>query len=446
MGDTDLLQIRFGYGLGRASGATDPEAMLTAALAPDETVRRYPVLPFAEAMILEGQRRAARGDDPERARALRTRIRAEPGRSMAATFARLLDTPAPLRERLVWFWADHFTVVARNEAQRAGTAGYIDEAIRPHVTGRFIDMLKAVSRHPAMLLYLDQHASVGPDSAVGQDLDRGLNENFARELMELHTLGVGGGYGQGDVRAAAELLTGMTLDKARRFTFRPALAQPGPETVLGQTYGGDGPARLADIDTLLEDLARHPDTIRHLAAKLAVHFVADDPPPGLVADLADTWAESDGDLAVVTRRLVTHPDALSRLPGKVKSPMTFMVSALQALGLRGTDLQALARRDVARLIATPLKAMGQPFLRAPGPDGWPEQAADWITPQGLAERINWAGRVVKRWGQEIEDPRAFLDASLRGIADDALRFAVAGAETRAEALVLVLASPAFNRS
>ena len=448
-----VLRTRFGYGFGPRAAPVTPDALITAATGPDPVAARYPVLSFPQAMALELRRHDAHlaaktGDADAKAEVatLRDALRAAPVQGVQAAFARILDSDAPLRERLTWFWADHFTVSGRNIAQVAGTAGYVDEAIRPHVMGRFADMLKAVGQHPAMLAYLDQHASAGPRSRHGQRTGRGLNENYARELLELHTLGVGSAYTQGDVRETAELLTGLSLNKSRGFAFRNNMAEPGPETILGETYGSDAAAQLHDITGFLDDLARHPTTVRHLVNKLVVHFVSSDPPPPLVDDLIDTWQATDGDLAAVTETLVRHPLAQTEPLHKVKAPMTFMASVMLALGLRGADIAQLEPRDVRRIIAGPLSRMGQPFLRAPGPDGWSEDAADWITPQGLAARIGWAVWSVRLWGQGVDDPLAFLDRTLPGRADGTLRFAVGGAETRADALTLVLASPAFNRS
>ena len=301
-------------------------------------------------------------------------------------------------------------------------------------------------RHPAMLAYLDQHVSFGPDSSLGKRGKRGLNENFARELIELHTLGVGGSYTQRDVREAAELLTGLTLNKARAFAFNPAMAQPGAESVLGVSYGSDAVASLSDIEAFLEDLARHPQTLRHVTTKLAAHFVDDDAPSALVADLEATWRDTDGDLAAVTTALVTHPLSRSLPPRKIKPPMIFMASVLLALGLRGGAVGAWTRSDLVRFLESPLKAMGQPFLWPTGPDGWPEDGASWITPQGLSARINWSGWMVRLWGQQIEDPRRFLEATLHGRAGADLRSAVSAAETRPDALMLIFASPDFNRN
>lgn len=453
MADSQMLNIRFGYGFGPRVRQAGSAAFLATATGPDTAAARYPVMSFEDAMLLEHNRQSAfgaakKGDAQagERAETLRATLNAEPLRAMRAAFARIVEGDAPLRERLTWFWADHFTVVGRNIAQRAGAAAFVDEAIRPNVTGRFADLLKAVVRHPAMLAYLDQHVSVGARSEVGRKKNRGLNENFARELMELHTLGVNGGYTQQDVREAAELLTGLTLDRSRGFIFRTAIAEPGAETILGKTYGSDADPQMSDIDTFLDDLARHPDTVHHLSEKLVTHFIADRPPPELVSEIAAVWQDTGGDLASVTKALVEHPAARAPSATKIKPPMAFMASVMLALGVSPEVILRLSDRDVTRIFAGPLKTLGQPFLAPSGPDGWPESAESWITPQGLAARIGWAQWSVHLWGQDVDDPVAFLDRTLPGTDDAALRFAVSAAETRADALALVFASPAFNRS
>ena len=224
------------------------------------------------------------------------------------------------------------------------------------------------------------------------------------------------------------------------------MAQPGAEAVLGASYGSDAVASLSDIEAFLEDLARHPQTLRHVTTKLAAHFVDDDAPSALVADLEATWRDTDGDLAAVTTALVTHPLSRSLPPRKIKPPMIFMASVLLALGLRGGAVGAWTRSDLVRFLESPLKAMGQPFLWPTGPDGWPEDGASWITPQGLSARINWSGWMVRLWGQQIEDPRRFLEATLHGRAGADLRSAVSAAETRPDALMLIFASPDFNRN
>jgi uncharacterized protein (DUF1800 family) len=448
----DITTIRFGYGLGPRQKARDGAWHLASLSAPDRVTGRFSVVGLPEVLAMGGAFRDANravrdGADDAEARydAARADLRQTAGRGVRSAFARIAEGEAPLRERLTWFWADHFTAVPGNLLTRAATPAYVDEAIRPHVAGRFSDMLKAVIRHPAMLFSLDQQASVGPASRIGQRSGRGLNENLARELLELHTLGVDAGYTQDDVRQTAELLTGLSINPESGFRFRPAAAEPGAETILGETYGGVGRARMADIDAFLEDLAARPETARHIAGKLAVHFISDMADAALVDALEATYRDTGGDLGAVTETLLSHPAASDARLAKVKTPMEFVASTMVAIGARGQDVEGMRLRDLMRFVVRPLAAMGQPFLSPPGPDGWPEAEAHWITPQGLATRISWAVAVADELGQDLPDPRAFLDATLGAVAGEDLRFAVAAAETRSEGIAMTLASAEFNR-
>ncbi|MBC6443504.1 MAG: DUF1800 domain-containing protein [Rhodobacteraceae bacterium] len=358
-------------------------------------------------------------------------------------FERAIFSDDSFFERLSFFWADHFTVAPKVKLGQATWGDYIDNAIRANVTRSFADMLIDVVLHPNMLLYLDQRGSVGPESRVGTRRGMGLNENLAREILELHTLGVGGAYSQTDVRQLAELLTGLSLNK-RGFMFAPGRSEPGPETILGRTYGDYGKAELDDIRSFLHDVSVHPDTARHIARKLAVHFVSDEPDPDLIATLADTYMQTDGDLPSVYVALLDHPAAWMPLGAKVKQPMDFMISGLRALGLERKQIVEISPRRANRILVTPLAAMGQPLGRQPGPDGWPEEAEAWITAHGLAARLQWSLLTAERFARR-HDPRAFLDFALRDLAGDSLRFAVSGAEKQTEGIALVLASPEFNR-
>ncbi|WP_298837304.1 DUF1800 domain-containing protein [uncultured Roseobacter sp.] len=449
---TDTAGIRFAYGFGPAHPPVPVRRLLNDLKKPDDMVSRFPVMTTSQA-LREGQafrkagKAAQAGDAAAQARyeTLRMSLRNAVTSGLRSSVARMLDTQAPLRERLVWFWADHFTAAPDNLVLRAGAVSYVDEAIRPYVTGYFADMLKAVVRQPAMLSYLDQAVSFGPASPLAARTGRGLNENFARELLELHTMGAGSGYTQQDVRAAAELLTGLTVNPKTGFVFRPAGAQPGAETVLGRSYGSDKRARPGDIDAFLDDLAARPETARHIARKLAVHFVADTPPGSLVADLAESYSASGGNLMAVTRTLAEHPQTASAPLRKVRQPLEFIVSALRAFGLTGAQISTLPARDMRRMLVRPLAQMGQPFMRPPGPDGWPEAPSHWITPQGLAARISWSRALTGRLEDSVSDPRQFLEQVLPGIAGPDLRFAVPAAETRAEGITMVLVSSEFNR-
>lgn len=438
--ETEAAAIRWGYGL---PAGDMPGAMLTRLAGPDRAATDWAGVTLADiGPVLADFQTAKKARDTE---AQKAALRASQGlalRVVQATFARAVGAQDSLRERLVAFWADHFTIAPRNHIEAALPGALIDEAIRPHVTGPFSAMLRAVITHPGMLIYLNQEASFGPGSQKGKKRRKGLNENLARELLELHTLGVGAGYAQADVRELAELLTGLSVDPAQGFVFDLGRAEPGPETVLGKTYDGQG---VTPVLQALDDLAMRPETAAHIARKLAVHFVADDPDATLVAAVEARWRDSGGDLLAVVTALVSHPLASGPDAGKARQPFDFIVAALRALGITAADLMQADAKTVRRVILSPMAAMGQPFHRAPGPNGWPEAAADWITPSGLAARIDWAMNIPQRLVSPLPDPRAFLTQALGGRAGDRLTWAVDAAESARDGVGLVLASPEFNR-
>jgi len=438
--DSERFAIRFGYGLPAGAG---PEAMLAGLTGPDQAMADWPGLTLDELWPLFTEvREARRAKDKAALPKLARQANGFALRGLQAGFARAIGSTDPLRERLVAFWADHFTTAPRNQIERVLPGLLQDAAIRPHVAGRFADMLQAVITHPGMLVYLDQAASFGPGSRRGKRRDKGLNENLARELLELHTLGVSAGYTQTDVSELAKLLTGLTIRTGRGFVFDQGQAEPGSETVLGVTYGDSG---IEPVLQVLEDLSLRPETAAHLARKLAVHFVADDPPPTLVEALAARWRDTGGDLLAVTETLVLHPLAAEATAQKVRQPYDFLVAALRALQVSPETVLTSGLRSVQMLILKPLEAMGQPYQQAPGPDGWSEAAADWITPQGLAARIDWAMAAPERLARPLPDPRAFLERALGSQAGDTLRWAVSAAESARDGVGLVLASPEFNR-
>ena len=246
-----------------------------------------------------------------------------------ARFSAQLKAGSGFVERLVAFWSNHFAVsVAKGQGLRATAGAFEREAIRPHVLGKFSDLLIAVESHPAMIFYLDNQRSIGPGSNAGRFDGKGLNENLAREILELHTLGVDGGYAQPDVTALARIITGWSFAEAGSetgepgaFLFKANWHEPGVHNLLGKNYPQAGRAQ---GEAALRDLARHPSTARHIATKLARHFVADAPPPDLVDALAKAFRDSDGDLAVVTAALVTHDRAWSAPPTKIRDPNEFV--------------------------------------------------------------------------------------------------------------------------
>jgi len=429
--------------------------MLTGVNGSDHMADRYPIDGFAPLSarlrdVAELRKQMRNASNKKR---LKKKIRALRGESAkegalwyAQSLRRWIHTDQGFRERVVAFWADHFTAMGKNPILRFATAPFIEEAIRPNISGSFADLLIATVTHPLMLHYLDQGWSVGPDSVVAARSKRlkGLNENLAREVLELHTLGVDGPYSQGDVRQLAELFTGLSFSRQSDFRFRPKFAEPGPETILGKSYGGD-PATLEPVLQSLRDLAVHPATAHHLARKLAVHFVSDTPEPDLIRHIAARYSGSDGNLMAAYAALLEHPSGWSATPGNVKPPADFIASAARALVPDPGKLEALHPRLIRRLMLAPLGLMGQSWQRPNGPDGWAEEDAEWITPQGVSMRLRWALSVPQKLRPDLPDPRHFVVSALGSGAPESVHFAARSAESRSDAIGLVLASPAFQR-
>jgi uncharacterized protein (DUF1800 family) len=398
-----------------------------------------------------------------------------------ARLATAATTARPFAERLALFWSNHFTVSMTKASTRGLVGAYEREAIRPHIAGRFEDLLRSAVTHAGMLRYLDNEQSAGPNSRVvaqlrqraerrsGDDEARGprvtgLNENLAREVLELHTLGAAaaraGHYTQADVTAFAAVLTGWRVPaysyapdaaRARRVgagggagqaqaplgedsptRFEPAWHEPGAKRVLGQRIdeGADG------LMQVLRIASRHPATAEHLATKLARHFVADDPPPALVQRLAQTYLRSDGDLPSVYRALLDAPEAWQADARKLKSPEEMVVSSARVLqlGARAFERQPDAGASL----------LGQRVQAAPSPAGWPDAEQEWLGPDAVWKRVEWATRVADRVGAQV-DARALAAASLgpRLGADTARQ--IERAADGAQALALLLLAPEFQR-
>ncbi|MDJ0823629.1 MAG: DUF1800 domain-containing protein [Paracoccaceae bacterium] len=456
--DPVLAEIRFGCGLSPFVPAPESvEALLAGLTAPDVVAERFPVETF-EAFLprvrevgrLRQIRRANRGtaeddDAREAIQRLNQAARVESFKWMAAHIARRVETTAPLRERMAFFWADHFTATGKDSVLRRASSPYLESAIRPNMTGTFEDLLFEAVTHPLMVHYLDQAFSMGPNSQRAKvKKGRGLNENLAREVLELHTLGVDGPYTQTDVTELAELFTGLThnFQKQGR-AFNPNLSEPGTQTILGKTYGPDGAMR--DIRRVLRDLARHPATARHIARKLAVHFVSDTPDPALVDDLTAVYRDTGGELMPLYRALLTHPASWDTDQPNVKQPFDFVTSALRALAVPPEVYLPLPERRFRVLFERPMVGMGHVWDKPDGPDGLPEEDSAWITPQGLAARLQWSMIVPQQLVPDLPDPRDFVRQALGRRATATLEFAAAAAESRADGIGIVLASPAFQR-
>ena len=406
---------------------------------------RTPALVQAWVAQQRAVRQAPEGERSGIREAYLRKAREEYVAAVGARTASAVQSATPFVERLVHFWANHFAVSVDKLLVLGLAGGFEADAIRPHVLGRFEDLLMAAVRHPAMLLYLDQAQSIGPRSpaamrgAQRQQPARGLNENLAREILELHTMGVRSGYTQDDVTEFARALTGWTLPgedvldgSAGTFRFVPALHEPGSRTVLGRSYahGGEEQAR-----AILRDLAAAPATAHHIATKLARHFVADEPSTQLVQRLADTFLRTGGDLPSVYRELVHSPLAWQAAAAKFKSPWDWVVSSLRALGR-----QAIPPMQASNV----MNQLGQPVWRPGSPAGYADVSATWAAPDALLRRVEVAHRFAAQTGDAV-DARALAPRILPGALGRETASAISRAESPPTALALLLVSPEFLR-
>jgi uncharacterized protein (DUF1800 family) len=394
----------------------------------------------AQAKLLRQQRREA----------LNVEVRDTYRLAVNARMLTALTTPAPFAERLASFWSNHFALSIEKPQVGIYAADFELTAIRPHMMGRFEDMLIAVEQHPAMLYYLDQFRSVGPDSPFGQranlrrpDRKIGLNENLAREIMELHTLGVRTGYDQNDVIEFARALTGWSVGglgpmaakdnvDVGAFMFRPGIHQPGPRTIMGKSYGQDGGAQARAV---LHDLALSPSTAKHVSTKLARHFVADEPPPALVERMSQAYLSSHGHLAAVYRVMIEASESWAPEEAKFKTPWDWTVSALRGLG----------HKDLGKMEAAPLLSqLGQPIWKPGSPAGFDDMSASWAAPDALMRRVELAQRFAAQAGGQL-DARELAPKLLPGQLTPATAAALAQAESGPTALALLLVSPEFQR-
>jgi uncharacterized protein (DUF1800 family) len=414
------------------------------------------VLPATAEIVRDflGRRQEMRSARDDAKAAARKQMRKESRdlylRAVNARAASALVTPQPFVERLVHFWANHFAVSADKVAVVPLAGAFEAEAVRPHVLGRFEDLLLAAERHVAMQVYLDQAQSIGPNSPFAArvasrrpDKKPGLNENLAREIMELHTLGVRTGYTQADVTEFARALTGWSvggMGRAARgsnvtpggFVFRPALHEPGTRMIMGKTYRQKDEGQALAV---LHDLAKAKATADHIATKLARHFVADEPPPALVQRLSEAFSRNGGDLPAVYRALIEAPESWTPRPVKFKTPWEWLISALRGVGLR----------DLGRMKVAPvMNQLGQPVWRPGSPAGFDDIAARWAAPDALMRRVEFADRLAARIGDRI-DARQLAGKLLPGAVSEKTRRAVARAENSPSALALLLVSPEFQR-
>ncbi len=351
-----------------------------------------------------------------------------------------VESDVPFRERLVHFWSNHFTVSAKRPQIAVAVGAFEREAIRPNTFGTFADLLVAVTQHPTMLIYLDNYVSFGPNSIGGRRRDVGFNENLAREILELHTLGVDGGYNQDDVVALAKLITGWGVKRPQErrgtgkdgaFVFRPYGHEPGRKTLLGKTYRGES---VETGEQALRDLAAHPSTARFVATKLARHFIADEPTPATVSRLESVFRETGGDLRALAGALIDDPEVWDAPLSKFKTPNDLVISSLRALN--ATDVPD-------RAVVGGLALMNQFPFSAPSPAGWFDQTADWLGPEALMNRLEWMHSVGKR--APVPNTLRWADAILGPVLSEESRITIGQAQSQTEAVSLVFASPEFQR-
>ena len=398
--------------------------------------------------IQEQRRERTAGNDTAAVMKLPQLLRPVYIEEATARFRQAVLTDRPLVERLTQFWTNHFAVSV-DKNLLLGLAGSLErEAIRPNILGNFSDMLLAVEKHPAMLLYLDNHVSVGPNSkaalnrARGQaDRKIGINENLARETLELHTLGVGGGYTQTDVTSYAEVITGWSIGsnqgrhpqgRPEEFVFRAEFHEPGPKIVLGKRYPDTGYEQGVAV---LHDLANHHSTARFIATKLARHFIADDPPEKAIERIAQAYKSSGGHLPTVYNALIESPDSWTRPLAKYKTPSDYIVSSFRGLQIP---------LDNVRAPLAPFDLLGQRNYSPGSPAGWPDRSADWDGSSALMKRIEWADAV----GQKVGSRRDAADLAPQLLGEtlsSATRTAISRAASGSQGITLLLAAPEFMR-
>ncbi|MEQ1781300.1 MAG: DUF1800 family protein [Hyphomonadaceae bacterium] len=458
------------FGMGAAPGdisaaASDPRGWLKAQVRPDSAILPGGQLLSARQILQARQRLRASNNEADMRREVAQRANQDGIEHMRdeviARIRQASETPNSFAERWVRFWANHFTVAVRTPVL-AGLAGPFErEAIRPHVFGTFANLLRQATFHQGMLIYLDAAESIGPSTVIGRRKDKGLNENLAREILELHTLGVGAGYAQADVIALANALTGWTVgglqpaitratrasyrrrnkaqpqardddDMAGQVVFVDALHEPGPRIVLGKQYQEGGREQAPAI---LQDLARHTATARHIATKLARHFVADHPPASAVTKLSDVFVRTGGNLADLARAVIDLDEAWLPEQQKFKTPEELVVSIARI---------APGQPRYAGAIGKVYASLTQLPFRAPSPAGWPDDAASWAGPDAVKKRLDWVNAISRGMARGAS-PGEMLDTALGELASSRTRQFVEHAESAEQGFTLALMAPEFQR-
>lgn len=363
--------------------------------------------------------------------------------ALSERLALAVSGDTPFHERLVWFWTNHFAIpIAANTRVASLLFDFERTAIRPFATGKFVDMLLATARAPAMLYVLNNAKSIGPNSSFGQRRERGLNENYAREVMELHTVGLNGGYKQDDIIELAKILTGWTVAPAKRleqgktFVFLPQWHEPGEKVVMGVRYPEEGEQEGVKA---LTALANHPSTAKYLARKFATHFTSDKPDESLVAALEKSFLDTGGDLGALAHTLIDHDAAWAPSLAKARSPEIYVAAAARTIWAKNPP----DSDSRVKLIETTAR-FGQPPCQPPSVKGFPDDSAAWLGPDQVLDRVDWAIEMAEETRSTV-NPIEIAQGVLGSLMSETTRKSIAGAPTPQEGLALVLVSPEFMR-
>ena len=429
---------RFGFG-GRPDDAVPANAMtwLSAQITCADQGPAGPTL--AQALAVLYQTSIAPVGSAQRA-ALTGQVLGSFTAEVQAAMANAVTTQTPFRERLVWFWSNHFAIMAQSSGgAMAGAGSFMRDAIRANMTGTFAQLLQAAILHPAMLYSLDANASVGPQSTTGltyakHGMPQSINENLGRETLELYTLGYNQGYVQADVDALAYLLSGMDINIAPGAPlgafYNPAKQQPGNFTLMGTTY----PGTMAGLASALQMLGTHPNTYQHLATKLVTHFVSDTPAAADVQVVAQALANSGGSLPAAHQAVIGLQSAWVPLQ-KYRTPMEFVVAVLRATGTTAANMPTA--------IWGFTKWMGQWIWLPPFPNGWSDQASDWTGPEPLLLRADWVAAYAHSAG--TLNPAQVAGATIAPFLGSATTASLAAASSTAAQFVLLFCSSEFQR-
>ena len=429
---------------------SDPRGWLKAQIGPDTAMINNPSLPTtreaaAASVAYFKNRRTMRktmpaGEDLQQMlRADAKGFRQGYAKELTARVTHALETENGFADRWARFWSNHFTVSGRKNEIVGLLGPYEREVIRQHCFSDFTTLLEKAVLHPAMLIYLDNHRSIGPSTKPAKRRGAGLNENLARELLELHTLSVAAGYSQSDVEEMARALTGWTVATApfRRngdgtTLFVERVHEPGTRILLGKKYAQSGKSQAL---AMLRDLAKHPATATHIAIKLAKHFVADTPSPSVIAKLRHVFQETEGDLTKLALAVIDLDEAWQLPAQKFKSPEELLISTGRLIGGKAVYGNGGARKIFLSL--------GQVPLMAPSPKGWADDAASWAGPDAIKKRLEWANRAARRAANV--SPDEFLTQGLGPLVGDKTQMSIARAESREQGLTLALMSSEFQR-